>query len=1102
MSAQDYRDCCKLLQKLSRNTYFHRGFTASPTLGIHAAFFKFVPQEATEQKLAETLLRRPDPSRRSELLDRDERDVEQLTAGYKRLADGPAAAPPPEIFEQPSLFPTLGFWDWLKLEYVDDFIGMTETPNAAEIQGQKSFYGYVLATNSGVEDGVVRRRPFADYDHKDVAKNEWPWEPGLFVHYKLNPLLLFTGRSPLIAHAAQFIALLISAPPDFWDGCAAVEEAWEDVIRRMGDSARSDRTQIYEMLEPLRQTISENRIEFIIYRNMGWDDLSVYMMGAPFEVLARLAFHLRELPVFGASFVYRLKRRLQDASKKQRIPCSVDDLPLGALPERGAPPQQELKASVATLETLVESCRKIHKERGRKPKWSKKLEPRAVVPNLPIFCDYTDVFTLTAQSSDAVRYMRVMNLKAGRTADVAKKLKTGRTADVAKKLKAGRTADVAKKLKTVSERGPLELLSGPIDFVHQLAKGKTPYDAKKIDDEIKHLIYSMKTYARVDLGELSLPQLDPDCGSFFGTIPLLFEDWFAHPDWQRIEEMLHRLKVPRGTRLALRNIVLSHLDYKSDPVMINSLIDYLRMWKNLQRQLLDALALQRESGELNPALIENLTTFVKKVSRAIGKRYQSSSRMFEVVDLSPNHRGGIDVFISAYSQLRHVALRAFRFIDHQSHDGIVKLGYGHTAHIYNLFGSIIELDWLRLSNPENGFILLHELGHQVMKDKALAPLERTWANPDVWSSITRIGKYQLDRTGASWWKIENVQGLFADVFADLFMIQLLLASLDGEGDVELGEIQRFYDRWLWTQIELQLRHLPGVPDQFIHLLIVRWYCVRQLIEQWHELGDVVGEEKREELEQMLHRLEEARRREAEEQERVLKDDSYKTYRRPQDPQSDDIDFDPGEELASRRGAIPVPEDEDAWAELLRCTVARYAPSVRARLFPHELCDAGCSLRGCHGRDGIVCGRFLEQAYRVLQGYLLPSIDEKENPAHYFLLLSKAFLDALVVPAEAMATKDRQQLAPIGELYALAQDLFRSIFDAGDGRVSYARHGEDGRIQAEPDPGTYAPAVINPLGSVLVRDQILRHRTFARRLEVFLQLSEGRHLRLSEDLAYG
>ena len=58
---------------------------------------------------------------------------------------------------------------------------------------------------------------------------------------------------------------------------------------------------------------------------------------------------------------------------------------------------------------------------------------------------------------------------------------------------------------------------------------------------------------------------------------------------------------------------------------------------------------------------------------------------------------------------------------------------------------------------------------------------------------------------------------------------------------------------------------------------------------------------------------------------------------------------------------------------------------------------------------------------------------------------------------------------------------------------------DGRIDNS-GRHRYAPAIVNPRGSILVLNERLRNRVFGKRLEIFLHLAEDRLERLAADLA--
>jgi hypothetical protein len=1051
----------EVFAELGHRTFIHRSFTESPTIGLHAAFYKVHAERSPE---AEQLLRNEARDRKIDRLIREKAGAsERLATGFRTLATGPEGYPSPEVVGSRSLFPTIGYWDWLVLEYANDFAGMTKTPSSPSILGQKSFYGYLLATNSEVVDGRVVDGPFASEDTGGRAGRA----AGVFAHYKFNPLLLFTGRSDLILHTAQFIALLVSASDELWRSELA-RRAWEWVLRPTGVDASGppiSADEIERIVEPIRE--QARGVKFLVYQNLGWDDLSVYLMGAPLDTLAQLALFLREMPICFPRWVYQVKAAMLEPkhhqSREYRRHAPACRAALG-----GVLSVDEARAAAETFERLVDRCRRLHNEAGRKPHWNPEVRARALVPELPVFCDYTDVFTVSTEASDEVRYLQMMNSKPGRIGDLDQTIGGTRS-------------------------GKLSILSGPVDFLHLLSKDELP----DIQEEHDRFVHGKKSYALVPLPTDAFYRPRIDRGSIFSSISLLFEEEFGHRDWDKVERILNRLEVPRNIREALRNVVLSHLAFKNDPIMVNSLVDYLTSWKNLQRQLLDELSTINTGLNTRPTLIKNLTTYVEKVGQTISTRYHSSSRMFEVVDLNPLHRGGIDVFLNAYSQLRHLALKAFRFIDHDSHGGIVKVGYGNTVHVYGLFGSIVELDWLRLSNPENGFVIFHELGHQVLRDKVLGPLTRVLNQPTFWRSITDLGRYPAEVEHAEGWaSFSVVRDIFADVFCDLFMLQIVIRSLSEEDD--RSGLRDFYDRWFWTQAEIHLNHHPHLHSSYLYLQLIRWYCVSQTLDKWDLVPELLGSEKLASLEAYLVGVEARRQEEAEIQEQLLKktmDEHLLGYAREtmgkgkSSAEDSQPSFHPFQDLTSFE-LVEMPDSQAEWDELLERRVARYSLSVRKRLHPETACSQGCD--GCDSADQASCRRFCWDTYGLLCSYLRPFDDVDENAAQGFILLARTFLEVLSRPDA------RAELRPVNEMYRLGQDVFDAVFQ-GDGELeSYVCFDDEGRIE-DSRGQPYAPAVVNPRGSIILLDPLLRNRVFGKRLEIFLDLARDRLERLAREL---
>jgi len=574
------------------------------------------------------------------------------------------------------------------------------------------------------------------------------------------------------------------------------------------------------------------------------------------------------------------------------------------------------------------------------------------------------------------------------------------------------------------------------------------------------------------------------------------EKRFTGNAWREINEILYRLEVPRTIRLALREVILSHTALKNEPIMVNTLIDYLDLWSNLHRQLHETLSGYEPASGVSAALSHNLIRFIGKMSHAISGRYYSSSFMFEVPSLNPNHRGGVDVFLNAYSELVHLVLRSCRYIDRKSHTGIVKVALGNPARIYSLFGSIVELDWAHLSSPESAMTIFHEMGHQILRDRALELIERIRLSGESWTEITTAEHYQQGHShGESWASTRTVRQVFGDIFCDLFMLHLIAASFpEGESHTAMPErLLTFYDRWFWTEAEINLKHITPIGRNYLSRLIVRWYCVRTVVSHWERTREMVPNEERQQFVEYIEQIVSWRQNATREQERLLNlgDDSYLGAEKLRGKSRKAHGPRLGKSFRNEI-LVDMPGSFEQWCELLEQRAGAFSQMFAKRL---------------HGQTGNdtpdKTDEFASDAYTVLYGYLRPG-DRNYNAAQVFLLLSQTVLDIIVCP-ERNCEEARTDMAIVHDIFRLAEGIYAAMFDQGDDVQSYAQlippHEKDaGRIVIDPER-PYAPVVINPMGAVLVLDERLRQQIFGKRLALINRLSDRRLARVSLDLAH-
>lgn len=975
-------DLVQSLRDLRESTYLYDG-TGGRTLGLHVSLYKVRPEadQPFEQRFCAAAAR-----------DGQEPD----------LLEG---APEPSLEAGHRTLKTIGYWDWVRLEYVDDICQpSTRITSQLEAQARKSIYGYLLATNAAVKAGWVVGPPWG-LPAQSVAS-----DPGILAHYKLHPLLHFTGRSDLVIHTAQFAALLLSADDGFWESELA-GEAWERVHERLHPE-RAEAAQAAQETRLLIRRLRELRtgVRYIVFRNMGWTDLSVYLMGPDQAQLARLAFVLSDIPVLYPRFVWQTKVLLS----KQ---LDGDAWPLGRCLDHAS-----ARADEDLMNRLFDVCKHLNETRDpTAERWE--FEASRYVPELPVFCDYAEVLTHPGSASAGVTYHQMVDVKPGRLSALLEHVE--------------RATGTPPHVRLVS--GPADICLTPATVAPDLLEDKA----------VVTWLQSKATIALVDLETSLLYKRRHWRGSLLSAVRHLLHDLFTMDDWQTIADTLLRLEVSKNLRHSVATLVLPHLAYKCDPTMADDLFDYARLWRSLRARL-DAMK-EPPPSDVDVMLEENLATFVEKVAAALNAIYTSSSAMLEVADLHHNHSSSVNAVLHAYSELIPAAVEICRYVDETHLCGIVKVGEQRSPLTHHDFGSVVEMDWLRLWCPEeSGFAILHELGHQVLSDPALRVVRLHADNATVWRGITRRACYEE----GGYFTFSRVRDLFVDVFCDLFMLRILTCSLRSQQQqASSAELRQFFDRWYWTQAQTSWGTARGVQVWNLYERIARWHLVRSTLDR------VTGARHSDEtaVELVRQRLEDA--------------GAAGQWT------ADEVDAHIG--VVDRQQALEAPPSESEWHALMQL-IGRLCPIIRDR---HDAPESG--------------EVFCAEARCAITAYLRP-YDGGRNPARFFINLSTLALHALLPdPSDGTSKLRSTGLAAISAMYGTAIELFDAML-AAPGRVAFLEF--DGKGNARRHVDYYAPVVVNPRGSVFIRDRPLRLKIFGQRLQILEMLNESRLRRIGMALS--
>ncbi len=1034
---QAYNEFIALLQAMRSGVYLHTGFESSPCVGVHAGFFRFpsgpiLDREGFVKKKMDKRLERI----REIIRKAEPKHPERQTPGVDYGRSQPLA---PAVLSQYSRFFTLGHWDAAILHYLDDFTQMTDA--SMPLPGCKEFYGYVLATNSEVDNGCITGRPFGSA----------PPRAGVFAHYKMNPLLLFSGRKALLRNAAYSIALLLGSPPEFWAN-AFVQKAWRSVLEPTREKIDRGFEALYR--GPLRYVQEHcGDVRFLVYRNLGWEDLSVYLMGGDTTTLANLALFIRDMPIYVARFSYRISYYASQSFATTKRPDLVGLSPFPDGPFGIQLSYDNAKKDEAQTREILSW--RLRQEEGYATQ--DKDTVREFVPELPVFCDYTEAYT-SPQSLDKdnpgnlpFRALQFIKGRAGRTWKLGKR---------------------------DSSTPPLLLTSGISDFLIDAPANAAIGTLVSRNDPI---IYGTKTRAIVAIaGELFPSYLVER--PVINAIGALLDRRFPQARWDKLSELTRRLKVQRHIRMSMDSLLASQLALVTDPTLVNGLFDYIALWDNLLIHLYDAYLM----GRTPPSLSRDLGRFLESASEATSTRYHGSGQMFEVSSLNPNHRGGMDLFLNAYSEFIRSVIGTLKGVDREALPVSVSVTLKDTARVVSAFGCQIEVDWSRLATPEDAApMLLHEVGHAILRDNAWHGLSALVEGSEAQTVYARLDT----RHGL---KVGNV---LLEVFADVFMLRVIRASLSAPGDpaqpgherAPLERVVRYYDRSQWRQLERRFQGDGADIDRFDVIgSIVRWYLAREAFRQWPPVGGQLVDEDRASIRAWMTAIGEHSSARREEMAAKLETDKWRdrSHRPEERPESKPS-------VTALRQAVlviaPTLADLDKALEQVR----GYAPTIKA-LFK-ETSDC----RTCHAkcRDPKKCDDIVRRAQDALAS-ILPgnegAPDTERQNVQFFLCLAQTMLDVSLEGVEGA-----KQLQSLSETFKLAEDLLEEIFGS-KGYSSYAELDDAGCVKVEPTT-PYARVIVHPRGSTIVVDSHLRERVFARRLEVLEELSEARLRRIMTEL---